>query len=124
MVADDLHIEIVLLMYTSDRTTTAIISRVLFGYVSDTWFVNGIVLSGVGAALSGLFCMMSDAMTSFAEQCIFVALLGMVQGRRTASFKCCPRAISLIDLHVHLLKAEIGQRNCLLKTGYFLFSNV
>ena len=53
----------------------------IFGYVGDVWLVNGIVFSGIGAALSGLFCIMSDGMTSFAEQCIFVILLGIVQGK-------------------------------------------
>ena len=49
------------------------------------WLVNGIIFSGIGAALSGLFCMMSDAMTSFADQCIFVILLGIVQGKKQLS---------------------------------------
>ena len=47
------------------------------------WLIDGIVFSGIGAALSGLFCIMSDAMTSFAEQCIFVILLGIVQGKKS-----------------------------------------
>lgn len=54
--------------------------RMSFGYVGDMENVQGVVLAGVGAALSGLLCMMSDAMKSFPEQCVFAILLSIVQG--------------------------------------------
>ena len=63
-----------------------IIHRLIFGFVGDLWFANGVVLSGIGAALSGLFCMMSDTMTSFAEQCIFVIILSIAQGKNVPFF--------------------------------------
>ena len=73
--------------YFNNALNKTLLSRMIFGYVGDVWLVNGIVFSGIGAALSGLFCIMSDAMTSFAEQCIFVILLGIVQGKKNSPIR-------------------------------------
>ncbi len=61
-------------------TKTLLCFRVVFGYAGDLGYVPLAVVAGVGGALSGMLCMMSDSMTSLAEQCVFVVFLATVQG--------------------------------------------